>query len=292
MNKKLTGNNKVEGAQLSFSSKEIETIRRTVAEKANDDEFRMFMHLAKSYGLDPFNGEIFFWKLNGKPNIMTSRDGYLRLADKNPAYDGLVSDVIRSNDVFKREKDDIKHEYGADRGDIIGAYALVYREDRRYPIYVFAPFEEYNAGTRVWNSYPSSMILKVAESMALKRAFTVSGLVSREEMDVIQTRDESDKEKSKLNSPVDKEEVIDVKKDKEETAKENNMTRREKEIKSIVGESKELKKDMFSYLKFAKEDLKLADDKKLKLADLTANQYKELKDLLLNMKDRKAQITA
>jgi len=277
--------------RLSFSSKEIETIRRTVAEKANDDEFRMFMHIAKSYGLDPFNGEIFFWKMNGKPTIMTSRDGYLKIADSHPAYDGLVSDVVRANDVFKRERDNINHEYGADRGDIIGAYALVYRKDRRYPVYAFASFKEYNAGTRVWAKYPSAMILKVAESMALKRAFTVSGLVSREEMDVIQTRDESANEKSKLNSPDIIQGAVDAKQDKEVKTKENKMTKREKEIKAIVGESKELKKDMFSYLKFAKEDLNLADDRKLKLADLTANQYKELKGFLVDMKERSQEIT-
>ncbi|MGM0445536.1 MAG: recombinase RecT [Bacillota bacterium] len=70
---------------MSFNDKEIETIRRTIVEKANDDEFRMFMHLAKSYGLDSFNGEIFFWKMNGKPTIMTSRDGYLKIADSHPS---------------------------------------------------------------------------------------------------------------------------------------------------------------------------------------------------------------
>jgi len=230
--------------------------------------------------------------MNGKPITVIARDGYLKIADRHPSYDGLVSDVVRANDVFKRDRDGIEHEYGADRGAIKGAYALVYRKDRRYPVYVFAPFKEYNAGTRVWASYPSAMILKVAESMALKRAFTVSGLVSREEMDVIQTRDESDNEKNKLESPDLKEGAVDVKQDNNVKTKEHKMTKREKEIKAIVGESKELKKDMFSYLKFAKEDLKLADDRKLKLADLTANQYKELKNLLLNMKDRKAQITA
>mgnify|MGYP000485783230 CR=1 FL=1 len=88
--------------KVSFSNKEIETIRRTVAEKASDDEFRMFMHLDKSYGLDPFNGENFFWKMNGKPTIMTSRDGYLKITDSHPCYDGLVSDVVRGNNVFKR----------------------------------------------------------------------------------------------------------------------------------------------------------------------------------------------
>jgi len=263
--------------RLSFSSKEIETIRRTVAEKANDDEFRMFMHIAKSYGLDPFNGEIFFWKMNGKPTIMTSRDGYLKIADSNPAYDGLVSDVVRANDVFKRERDNINHEYGADRGDIIGAYALVYRKDRRYPIYVFAPFNEYNAGTRVWAKYPSAMILKVAESMALKRAFTVSGLVSREEMDVIKDRDDS----KIVQTP-----RYDKNKKEKDSDREIKLTERELEIKDIVGDDKLLKKDMFSFLKFVKEDLEIPDNQKLSLDDLTKNQYNELKDLLTKIKKR------
>jgi len=267
--------NKVKG--LSFSSKEIETIRRTVAEKANDDEFRMFMHIAKSYGLDPFNGEIFFWKMNGKPTIMTSRDGYLKIADSHPSYDGLVSDVVRANDVFKRERDNINHEYGADRGDIIGAYALVYRKDRRYPVYVFAPFKEYNAGTRVWAKYPSAMILKVAESMALKRAFTVSGLVSREEMDVIQDREDSNIVKTPR---------YDKNKKEKDSDREIKLTEREMEIKDIIGDDKLLKKDMFSFLKFVKEDLEIPDNQKLSLDDLTDKQYNELKDLLTNIKKR------
>jgi hypothetical protein len=49
---------------------------------------------------------------------------------------------------------------------------------------VFAPFAEYNAPSNgTWKKYPSAMILKVAEAMALKRAFSISGLVTREELD-------------------------------------------------------------------------------------------------------------
>jgi phage recombination protein Bet len=179
---------------LSFNEKELETIRNTVAKNSTNDEFRMFMHLARTYQLDPFNKEIWFIKYAKKgqdpksvePSIMTSRDGYLKIADRHPQFDGLISDVVRKNDAFKRTMDGVEHEYSSDRGPISGAYALVYRKDRKYPIYVFAPYEEYKADTKTWNNYPSAMILKVAESMALKRAFTVSGLVSREEMDVQQ----------------------------------------------------------------------------------------------------------
>ena len=78
---------------ITFTEEELETLRRTVAGDASSDEFKMFIYLAKNYGLDPFNKEIFFWKKDGKPTIMTSRDGYLKIADRHPQYDGLVSDV-------------------------------------------------------------------------------------------------------------------------------------------------------------------------------------------------------
>lgn len=161
-----------------------DVIKRAVAKKASQDEFEMFMHLAKTYQLDPFQKEIFFWKYGNDTTIMTSRDGYLKIANRHPQFDGLVSDVVHKNDNFQRTLEGVQHKYGTDRGSIVGAYALVYRKDRKYPIYVFAPYNEYNANKNVWKQYPSAMILKCAESMALKRAFSVSGLVSKEEMEL------------------------------------------------------------------------------------------------------------
>ncbi|MFW6030109.1 MAG: RecT family recombinase, partial [Halanaerobiales bacterium] len=92
----------------------------------------MFMYLARRYGLDPFNKEIWFIKDQDNPVIMTSRDGYLKIADRHSEYDGLVSDVVRENDLFKRSNNGIEHQYGKNRGRIIGAYAMVYRKDRTY----------------------------------------------------------------------------------------------------------------------------------------------------------------
>jgi len=164
--------------------KKKQVIKKTVAKDANKQEFEMFMHLAKTYQLDPFQKEIFFWKIKGQSTIMTSRDGYLKIANRHPKFDGLVSDVVHENDDFNKTQKGVNHSYSKDRGEIIGAYALVYRKDRSFPIYVFAPYNEYKADKKVWKQYPSAMILKCAESMALKRAFSVSGLVSKEEMEV------------------------------------------------------------------------------------------------------------
>ena len=272
---------------LDFSKKEIQTIKNTVAKDANEDEFRMFMALAKRYGLDPFNKEIFFWKIDGEPTIMTSRDGYLKIADRHEEYDGLVSDVVRKNDNFRRKKDDIDHEYGTDRGKIIGAYALVYRTDRSYPVYVFAPYEEYNAKTKAWNQYPSAMTLKVAESMALKRAFTVSGLVSKEEMQVTRLEEESEPEDITPDRDIKKKSSDSKKLNKSSNNKkkgkiDNKLSDREKEIKEIIAGNKKLKKELYDYLQWIKEEKSLD---KVSINDLDEGEYEELKDILNKVND-------
>jgi phage recombination protein Bet len=279
-NSKVVDINKNREELITFTEEEIETIKRTVASEANTDELKMFLHVAKSYGLDPFNKEIFFWKVKGKPTIMTSRDGYLKIADRHPQYDGLVSDVVRKNDSFKRKSDVIEHEYGTERGDIVGAYALVYRKDRSYPVYVFATFEEYRSDTKVWYQYPSAMILKVAESMALKRSFSVSGLVSREEMDVQQLEKDKESPTKRFKKQKEKKDYIDVK----ESSATESLSRREKEIKSIVGKSPKLKNDLLNYLEHAKKENGIAENEKMSINKLDDTQFDQLKSILQTFK--------
>lgn len=169
---------------IQWSPDEVTTIRNTVAKGASDNELKMFLHLSQTYGLDPFAKEIWFIKAGGQPVIMTSRDGYLKIANNDKGYEGMVSDVVYEGDAFQKTVDGVSHTYGVGkRGGILGAYALVYKQGTRFPAYVFAPFRDYNKGNNVWRQYPHAMILKVAESMALKRAFSLSGLVTREEID-------------------------------------------------------------------------------------------------------------
>lgn len=167
-----------------WDARQIETIKKTVAVGASNEELDMFLSIAGTYDLNPFLKEIWCIKMGGKAIITTSRDGYLKIANRNPSYDGMVSDVVHAGDKFVRQGTEINHAYsGSDRGPIIGAYALVYRKDRRVPTYFFAPFDEYcKKDNGTWRQYPSAMIIKVAESMALKRTFSISGLVTQEEM--------------------------------------------------------------------------------------------------------------
>ena len=163
----------------------VQLVASTVAKDATRDELSMFLHLAREYGLDPFAKEIWFIKRGGSPTIMTSRDGYLKVANQHPQMRGLESDVVYEGDTFRKTAQGVEHSYSTNkRTVIVGAYALVYRRDRDMPTYFFAPFKDYSAGgSPTWRQYPHAMIVKVAEAMALKRAFALSGLVTQEEMD-------------------------------------------------------------------------------------------------------------
>ena len=174
----------VQEQETQWPKDKIQTIKNTVAVGATDDELNMFLSIAGKYELDPFLHEIWFANMGNRNVIMTGRDGYLKIANRHPNFDGITGDVVHANDRFIKEGDNVRHAYNAqDRGPIVGAYAQVYRSDRAHPVFVYAPFNEYNKGGRgVWGQYPSAMILKVAESMALKRAFSISGLVTEEEL--------------------------------------------------------------------------------------------------------------
>ena len=173
----------VKNPRDSWTVDQINTIKNTVAIGANDNELKMFLTIAAKYELDPFLREIWFANMGNRNVIMTGRDGYLKIANRDPNFDGMKSDVVHAGDKFIKEGDDVKHAYNMqNRGPIVGAYAIVYRKDRSHSIYCFAPFNEYNKGVNIWRQYPSAMIAKVAETMALKRAFSISGLVTEEEI--------------------------------------------------------------------------------------------------------------
>jgi phage recombination protein Bet len=204
----------------------IELVRRTVAKGASDDELAMLFSLAERYELDPFAKEIWCivpFERDGKtrktqkngepvpPQITASRDGFLAIANRHTQFDGMDSDVVCEGDSFQPKRDEagrvigVDHVYGEKRGKPRAGYALVWRTDRSRPSYFYAKWGEYgepNAffvnddGSKKanhyspWYRYPSAMILKVAEAMALKRAFSLSGLTAEEELHAGQSIDE------------------------------------------------------------------------------------------------------
>lgn len=177
-------------AKPSLLKDDLENIRRMVAYTATDDEFKAFMYLCNTYNLDPIKKEIYFIKYGGKSTVITSRDGYLKIANLNQHFDGLESDVVYQGDVLTKRDDGSLHiTYGQehltfDKSKLTGAFCSVFRKDRAKATTVFVSIKEYyKKDAPIWQQYTNAMILKVAEAMALKRAFAISGLVTKEEIE-------------------------------------------------------------------------------------------------------------
>lgn len=150
---------------------QIDLIRRTYVKGSTDDEFKLFLEVCRMYQLSPIKREIFFSKFTSKQTgqdtvaVIVGRDGYLSIAHKTPSFNGLSSGVI--------EKD----------GKLWGAYCEVSRKDWTRPLRVEVKLSEYNTGRNLWATMPATMITKVAESQALRKAFNVSGVYSEEELE-------------------------------------------------------------------------------------------------------------
>lgn len=166
----------------------VEAVKNTVAREATDSELFMFFNVANRYDLDPFMREIYFVKTkDGKSSLMTGRDGYRKIAMREPTYKSHYSDYVCKNDTFKvRRKmgkvEDVIHEYEQnDRGGLVGAYCILETTDDR--IYFFyAEFNKYNTGQNAWSSYPNDMIVKVAETRVFKSFANINGVQAEESM--------------------------------------------------------------------------------------------------------------
>jgi phage recombination protein Bet len=191
--------------EIKVTPEYLRTIMNTVAKGAPIEVFMMLMRVAKSTDLDPLRKEIWCYPLGGKYNIMTSRDGFLTLANRSNQFKGMNSAAVYDKDEFEVEYGDavkIKHKIltlkKADRGTIVGAWAQVWREGNNQPTTVVVEWGQYNKGQNTWTTNPDAMIIKCAEAIALKKTFGVSGLESAEEMGVDMVTEEAKKPETAL----------------------------------------------------------------------------------------------
>jgi recombinational DNA repair protein RecT len=176
-----------------FTPAQVGIVKNQVAKGTTNTELAFFLMQAKSLGLNPFNKEIWCYKDHrGNMLIFTGRDGFLAKAQKDPRYNGIRSGCIRENDEYAidipngRIDHRIKGSLAA-RGQIVGAYALVFMVDRSTGVkmetgMVYVPWENYKKDSPgPWKSHPDEMLIKVAESHALKKSMGFSGLQVEED---------------------------------------------------------------------------------------------------------------
>jgi len=154
----------------------VKTLKQTVAQGATEQEFMMFAEICKATGLNPFKREVWFIKAGGRVQIMTGNQGFHTIANSHPQYDGIETGFVGKDGTY------LPMTYP--NSDFIGAWAKVYRKDRRIPIEAVAMLNEYDKGQSNWKTMRRIMIVKCAESLALRKSFPqeLNGLYTQEEM--------------------------------------------------------------------------------------------------------------
>lgn len=146
-----------------FTPEQREILLGTAAKGVSPEQFLFMLELAKKYQLDPFAKQIYCTKVG----VIISRDGYLAIAHRHPAFDGI-------NTTFEHDE----------KGGIISATTTVWRKDISHPFTETAYWSEYAKDGETWGKYKHTMLQKCSERLALSRAFCITGLYAAEELGV------------------------------------------------------------------------------------------------------------
>jgi phage recombination protein Bet len=169
---------------VSWTSEQVELIKRTIAVGATMDELQLFLYQAKRTGLDPLSRQIHFVKRKDKGTIQTAIDGYRLIADRTGKYAG-------SDDyLFDEGIPQYLHMIGKDTQVPVTATVTVYKmcDGMKVAFTATAGWSEYCPSDEksgfMWRKMPYLMIGKCAEALALRKAFPaeLSGIYTNEEM--------------------------------------------------------------------------------------------------------------
>jgi len=150
-------------------TEEMSVLRAVVFPEASDAELRMVLAMARQLNLDPRRGQIRAFRVGGRPVVAVGIDGYRVIAEDTGEYDGQDPPHIETDPA----------------GKLISATVTVYRRGMSRGVSATAWWDEYARDTPPWRNMPRVMLAKVAEALALRKAFPrgLSGTYTPEEMD-------------------------------------------------------------------------------------------------------------
>jgi len=167
-------------SDLALKHNEIDMalVARTVAKGCSSDELSLFGAICKRTGLDPFARQIYAIKRGGVMTTQVSIDGARLVAQRSGEYAGQVGP-------FWCGADGVWVDVWLAKTPPLAAKVGVHRRGFEQTLFAVAIWSEYaQTQGNMWAKFPSVMLAKCAEMIALRRAFPaeLSGLYSTEEM--------------------------------------------------------------------------------------------------------------
>jgi phage recombination protein Bet len=178
---------------LIFTPEQIELVSSQLCPGANADEIKVFLWKAQRAGLDPFTRQIYLIARNmklpdgsygKKYEAQTSVDGFRVVAERSKQYQGQLGP-------FWCGLDGVWKDIWLDGTRLPSAAKVgVIKAGFKEPLWAVALTREYIQTDKqgnpqaMWAKMPALMIAKVAECLALRKAFPqdLSGLYAQEEM--------------------------------------------------------------------------------------------------------------
>jgi phage recombination protein Bet len=170
--------------QTNWSEVQVAALRQLGLGNSSPADLAVFFHQAKQTGLDPFSRQIYMIERAGRPTIQASIDGLRITAQRSGEYAGQTAPMWCGDDgVWK----DVWLSKTAPTAARVG----VYRQGFVEPLYAVALLGSYMPTMKdgkpmgLWAKMPDVMLSKVAEALALRKAFPndLSGIYSSEEME-------------------------------------------------------------------------------------------------------------
>lgn len=186
-----------------ITEEKIKLVKEMICRGANDSELQLFITNCNRTGLDPFQKQCWAvkrWDSSLGKEVMsfqTGVDGFRVIANRSNKYAGQVGP-------FWCDKDGVWKDVWLLDTPPVAAKVGVLRSDFAEPLWAVAKFSSYAAKkkdgslTSFWRNMPDLMIAKVAECLALRKAFPqdLSGIYSSEEMEQV----DNDKQERTANN--------------------------------------------------------------------------------------------
>lgn len=210
-----------------FDEERLRLIKDQIAQGASDPELALFLAQCQRTGLDPFSRQIYCigrWDSRANRKVFATQisiDGARLVAERSNRYAGQEGP-------FWCGSDGAWKDVWLDSFPPSAAKVGVYKKGFERPLYAVANWDSYaqtdkqGNPTSMWAKFPALMLGKVAEMLALRRAFPMelSGIYSSEEIAQAQSEtvdvEAKPTEQPKQLAPKIQPEALPVKEDDEQ----------------------------------------------------------------------------